>query len=565
MMSSRLTRRLTRCTSEREGGFALITAMFTITLLAGLSLIALQQTITNGNLSKRDQDWVAALGAAQAGLDDYLSRMNDSDGAYFEWNSGRPDPNNPAMGTVDGQPRWAPVPTAGGATVRGRFHYEVDTRSYVGAASTTPNGNIVVEASGRVGSKTRTLRSVVRRAGFVDFVYLTDYETQDPTAFRAEFPAGSVEENCGNYYQLRSDACVNIQFSNDTLTGPVHSNDRMLICDNVTFNDRVTTWANPSSGRAYRTNDCTATSGTTFRRTADPLTVDKVNFPATNGSLKAETSASQVPRGCLYAGPTKIEVKGNQIKVTSPWTRTVTPGCQKGTYFTIPVSGVIYVESAYEGTDTTQPNYWPVGDVNKPVCPGGLQTRNNVGYPAAAHVGKDLWKYSCKAGDVFIEQEGGLFANALSGRMTVAAQNNVYVTNHLEYATGTSGNAFLGLVAENFVYVWHPVDQSVSPAVNLPLPGQSTPFMNARINAAMLSVLHSVGVMNYSRGASLGTLNITGTLTQRYRGVVRQNTSGYAKNYLYDQRLRYDSPPRFLEPTISSFGSVRTAEAPPAY
>ena len=171
------------------------------------------------------------------------------------------------------------------------------------------------------------------------------------------------------------------------------------------------------------------------------------------------------------------------------------------------------------------------------------------------------WYYPCKAGDVFIEQLDGQTANALLGRLTVSASNDLYVTNHLEYAGGTGGNSFLGLIADNFVYVWHPVSGSA----NLNLPGQATPFLDARVNAALLSVTHSITVQQYGTGASLGTLNITGALIQKYRGIVRSGSAGYGKNYVYDQRLRYDSPPKFLNPTISSFGVVRTAEAKPQY
>jgi hypothetical protein len=49
------------------------------------------------------------------------------------------------------------------------------------------------------------------------------------------------------------------------------------------------------------------------------------------------------------------------------------------------------------------------------------------------------------------------------------------------------------------------------------------------------------------------------------RTVISGVPSGYAKDYAYDQRLHFDAPPRFLNPTLSSFSAVRTAEAPPAY
>jgi hypothetical protein len=248
--------------------------------------------------------------------------------------------------------------------------------------------------------------------------------------------------------------------------------------------------------------------------------------------------------------------------VQSPWTKNPTPGCPRDTYFTIPVNGVIYVD-VVPAENTGQPNSWTTAET-KPACPSSptvpAVNRNGVGFPTT---GESLaWDYPCKAGDVFIEQEDGLAANGLTGRMTVSANNNLYITNHLDYVTTGTNNPFLGLIAEQFVYVWHPVSSALT---NVNLPNQSTPFMNARISAAILSVNHSFMVQNNNVGTSLGTLKVTGAITQKFRGIIRRGTSSYTKDYVYDQRLRYDAPPRFLNPTVSVFGAVRTEELAPVY
>jgi Tfp pilus assembly protein PilX len=542
-----------------DEGFALITTVLVIAMLAAFSLVVLQQTLSNTALSKKDQDWVAALGAAQAGVDDYLSRLNDTNGGYYVWTTANPDPANPAMGFTGGAAKWAPVPTAGGEAARGSFHYDVDTTGFTGTATLPSNGNIVVSSTGRVGARSRTLTATVRRSGFVDYVYFTDYETRDPLTYTSQAQRDAAVASCSDYYGARANTptCTDIAFSNDTLNGPVHSNDTMLICGNALFKDTVTTGSGPiaaNGGKRYRSDGCGSTSGTSFQRPEDPTTVTRINLPATNLGLKAETGPAASPRGCLYVGPTKVVVRGTQIKVTSPWTKTVTPGCAKDAYFTIPVNGVVYVD-VVPAEGTPDPNSWGASEAGKPTCPS---TGNNVGYPVPTETD---WTYPCKAGDVFIEQQDGAAANALQGRLTVSANNNLYVTNHLDYAGGTGGNSFLGLIAEQFLYVWHPVNGTGS--VNLP--GQSTPFLDARISAALLSLNHAITVQHYNVGSSLGTLNITGALIQKFRGIVRSGGAGYAKNYVYDQRLRYDASPKFLNPTISSFGAVRTAEARPQY
>jgi hypothetical protein len=67
-------------------------------------------------------------------------------------------------------------------------------------------------------------------------------------------------------------------------------------------------------------------------------------------------------------------------------------------------------------------------------------------------------------------------------------------------------------------------------------------------------------------------LHIDGAIAQRYRGPVGTTSggspnTGYVKQYVYDQRLKYLSPPKFLDPVASSWGTASWAEidVPAAY
>jgi hypothetical protein len=152
----------------------------------------------------------------------------------------------------------------------------------------TANGNIVVESTGTCRHRTRTVKAFVRRSGFVDFVYFTDFEVRDPLDYRGR-PARPRPTHCATYFGLRtrSFACRDLRFSNDTLAGPVHSNDTMMICNNVTFKDVVTTMSGPvaaNGNRNYRVDGCgtAGTGGTTVRRAGRPGQRHKVNLPSTN-------------------------------------------------------------------------------------------------------------------------------------------------------------------------------------------------------------------------------------------------------------------------------------------
>jgi hypothetical protein len=90
---------------------------------------------------------------------------------------------------------------------------------------------------------------------------------------------------------------------------------------------------------------------------------------------------------------------------------------------------------------------------------------------------------------------------------------------------------------------------------------------NPSFHSALITVQHSFRVQNYQYGTTVvGTLTVNGAIAQKYRGIVGLvGDSGYAKNYVYDQRLKYDSPPKFLNPVASAWQIVTWAERQAAY
>ncbi|MBB2902840.1 hypothetical protein FHR75_003676 [Kineococcus radiotolerans] len=544
--------------ASQDEGFALMGVMMLMLVMLMVCSVVVAAVVQGGQFQRKQQDWNAALAAAQAGVDDYIQRLNSSNGSYYQYNGVTSiDPGNPAMGMVNGKPRFAEVPQTTGAQ-RAYFHYTADTAAYIGTASVAQTGVITVTSTGRVGDRTRTLQTQVRRSGFLETLYFTEYETQDPAQSGMTQCAGK------HYYDGRSSSCTNIMFDSDVLTGPVHSNDTMLICSDVTFKGKVTT-ASPvqSGGRYYRTNSCNGnTSPAPAFSSGVPTRTGIVPIPSTNQSLKQKTASTSTPRGCLFVGPTTITLNGNQMYVRSPWTKD-TPVCQLNQWIPIPANGVVYVDDR-PANGTTDVNSWtnatatPVTNMCA-TAPGG--SGNPVGYPVSQETG---WTYSCTDGDVFIQELNGSASNGLTGRLTVAAAGSIYITDNLHYA---SGSAMLGLIADQNVWYWHGTNSNGG-NINLPaktFPTQaakSAPLLNPTVSAAMVSLNHSIGTMNPGEGGSLGTLTINGNLTQLYRGIVRSGSAGYAKNYVYDQRLKYDAPPHFLNPTTSTFVSTLSAEVP---
>jgi hypothetical protein len=197
--------------------------------------------------------------------------------------------------------------------------------------------------------------------------------------------------------------------------------------------------------------------------------------------------------------------------------------CGPGTNLSLPVNGVIYVQTVPSSS----------GDPNYGVCSGA----------------------GCN-GDAKV-------SGTLAGQLTIAAQNDVIITNNLLYHTYPGGTDVLGLVANNNVAIYHPV--SGSPSVNA-----AGSLTDPTVDAAILALSHSFYVQNWTKGAPLGTLTINGVITQEYRGAVGTFSgsppvtgTGYDKSYTYDTRLKYLSPPYFLSPTQSAWQRISYSELKP--
>jgi hypothetical protein len=85
------------------------------------------------------------------------------------------------------------------------------------------------------------------------------------------------------------------------------------------------------------------------------------------------------------------------------------------------------------------------------------------------------------------------------------------------------------------------------------------------IDAAILSVKHSFTVDNWACGAREGDLHVKGAIAQNFRGTVGYTGStGYYKDYNYDDLLKLRSPPYFLSPLATPWLISRTNEQVPA-
>ena len=92
------------------------------------------------------------------------------------------------------------------------------------------------------------------------------------------------------------------------------------------------------------------------------------------------------------------------------------------------------------------------------------------------------------------------------GNLTIGAANDIIIDEDL---TRASSELLLGLVANNFVRVYHPCSGGTNGVGSI---------SDITIQAAILALQHSFLVDNWGCGASLGRLNVEGAIAQYYRG-----------------------------------------------
>jgi hypothetical protein len=554
--------------SDGDEGWAMIMVIGSVFIMTILGVAALAVVLNGMSTSRRDQSWQAALQAADAGIDDYVARLQ-LDPNY--WTQGNNDPSNTAMSG------WRNVPGAGGES---QMHYVVDN------SNTSNSGYIKLTSQGRVRNTTRTVSVTLAKENFLDYMYFTRFETIDPVAYTAaQDPNNQASTVCAKHAYApdnRPDPgqnvyCQPIYFqSADVLKGPVHSEDKIRFNGSPTFQDEFSTeWQDPA-GKYYT---CISACNPTF---AKPPMWSSVPFPHTNVSLRQWADPTQGGSGCIFKGPTSI-VFGyaggvSSITVKSPETPSNVSTGACGTHDwsvaqTVPAPNgqVIYVDG-YTGNCNAMPaiGYPVAGDANSALNPVKLAP-------------------NCHNGDAYVQ-------GWVKGQFTIGTANNIIVTDDIRYvgtnttttpaslSTGiptssanspstkdTQGSDLLGLSASNFVEIYHPMkncsvssgvaDCSADVSVANPGGGPAYPFTNIQVDAALVASADSVLNQNWDTGPDQGVYTIVGGMIQQFRGPVgTSGGTGFDKDYNYDSRLKTLTPPHLADLASSAWNVVSYGE-----
>lgn len=390
-----------------------------------------------------------------------------------------------------------------------------------------------IESTGKSGASTRKLIATFQVAGFLDYIYFTQYEDADPKSYK------NGEPGCESYYHERTKletekklkGCIDIEFGpEDSVNGPMHTDDTAIVCTGVEF------------GRASRLEEkepdaieinggtepgCGGSGKAIYNNTEHkPETGPELVAPESDGSLKA-----YVESGYELSGRTILKLEGEK----KPAKIKITKSNGEKEELEWPKNGLIYVKDTEAG----------------------------CGYEEFEQTGTDTSTTYAKeenCGSVYVE---GTYGSPLTiaAEEDVIVDGNIYPTNVKKLGEAPSGTATLGLIATRFVRVYHPCSGGNNSSSG---PTGGGYLQEPWIYAAILSTSNSFLVDNYNCGKPMGNLDVYGAIGQKFRGIVGEvGTHGYDKEYIYDERLASDEPPYFLAPLKAGWHIERlTAPSP---
>ena len=505
-----------RLRARERDGFTMIIALGVMFVTSLLLLAAF--TAVNGdiNTSHENVTHQQAYYAALSGIQEYEYKL-EANSSYWE-------NCEPLVSNEEGGERYEVTLLAAEDEPKGTtcsssnpFETEIET---TGAAANTfrilsvgcAGSSTITSCSGQNKSNvsTRSIVATFKLTGFLDYVFFTQYEDIDPVL------NGTNATNCTKYYEekgvKRASECQTLIFTKeDSVNGPMHTDDAANVTCSKELNfgrkghtpaDTVEigggTWPACTTGNepTYYTESKTYSKGT------------ELVAPESDESLGAYVESAD-----KFTGVTELTLNGTTNEITvANWKSKV----KTETKIPWPKNGLIYVEAngactyeyKVEGSDTS------------------------------SELGEEE-----KCGTVYVE---GTYSKSL----TIAGTDDVVVNGNINptSVTGKLGSAptgtqTLGLIATNFVRVYHPCTSGFGGG------NQTGTMQEPWIYAAILSTDHSFVVDNYKCGAQLKNLSVYGAIAQKFRGPVGQvGSHGYTKEYIYDQRLASEEPPYYLSP-----------------
>jgi Tfp pilus assembly protein PilX len=506
-----------------------LSVMFVTSLLLAAAFTAGQGEIHSTSL---DLDGKKAYYAAEAGVQNYLSHLTEESN-YLTYCTSPPTANPALNQESEGTTNRATIPGTSGETTKEEYAIELlpAKSAPAGDKKCDPNelaetmieqtgsaaGTFRIESTGFAGKEHRAIVATFKNLNFVSYVWFTKYETFDPAVYGPPF-----RTECEEYWPKRNTSeCPDTNFivSGETISGPMHTEDHLGVCGSPVFGIESSQKFEFASrgeplgegGEGYSTEKVCSSATPTFIGThVPPKEVKELEPPPGDEELQ-----HVVESGYEFPEKTEITLEGTEMTVTNHGTTTKK---------TFPKNHLIYVSGG------CGKEYDPKGPV-----PGYTEDST--------------------CGNVYVK---GYYTQSL----TIASQNDIIIDGNLTGENGKvpGGTTMLGLVANNFVRVYHPVSAGCE--------NTAADLVNPTIDAAILTLKQSIMVDNFECGkANLGSLNVYGAIASLFSngatGVFSSSGStitlehGYPYNLSYDKRLQVEEPPHFLNPIRAAWAIER--------
>lgn len=503
-----------------ERGITMIVTLGVLLVSSLLLVAAFTAAQGDVNISHQDTTEKQAYYAALAGVQQYEYQMQANPDYWESCDAPTETVAQEPAERYEVKPLMASTAPAGVTECMTSRPFESMIES-TGAAANT----FRIESTGYAGTSKRSVVATFQVTGFLNYVYFTRYETEDPGLYNAS------KECAEKYYNERpknyrgEPLCSSIQFtSGDEVNGPMHTDDAADVCGEASFGRYR---HNPSdvveiNRGTYSLGYC---SGKPKYYTATG-TYSKGNElipPQSDSSLSRYVEPENE-----FTGVTHIVLNGttNEIEVTTATAKKLIPW---------PANGLIYVRANPE--EACKYAYKPTNSDNS------TEQKAETG-----------------CGNVYVS---GTYSKSL----TVGAEGDVIINGNIyptsvagKLGSAPTGTVALGLIANDYVRIYHPIEYKCT-KYGCGYSNGSGSLSNPWIYAAILSTKNSFVVDNYGSGSELGNLNVYGAIAQNYRGIVGTSGgysyTGYLKDYVYDERLAVDEPPYFLSPLNSGWRVVR--------
>jgi hypothetical protein len=403
-----------------EDGFTMLFAL--LALFVGSLLVAAAFSAANGDvkLTKQANLEARAYYAAVAGVERYQYQLTANPNYWVECPSRT---STTVPGTSDEKFTYKTLGSSTSAT-----GCVASKQTTILESSGNANGTFRVLSTGSVeyGSKKveRKIVATFAHPGFTKYVYESNYELEDPANFEPE------PTYCEHYYGYRSthenskrekltEACPPIEFApEDAVRGPMHTNDAAAVCGEGT--------KKPTFGRNSEDSIEMVEGHYAYPGCSNSANIVGKYTEGGGTLLPPETDAELLESaGAKFTGRTVIKLKSgtpNTMEVT-----VLEGGKAVTTTKSFPTNGVVYVQNSSTGCGIKY-------------NPFNTDTENDGG-----------------CGNVYVSGE-------YTESLTIASANDVIINGSIKTSAESSGEptggATLGLIAENFVRIYHPVKHS---------------------------------------------------------------------------------------------------------